>query len=162
MKKPNPRITCPTCGMLVRSNLIERHTTACGKLPDNETMLKLYKEGQLTRTEMARMWGVDHNFVRRQYERRLGITFWKRKFVRQPSVPLAGAEFAPRYGIRVMGGCEDCPEIDECRRWIDLGLWPLCCRPMQHEVALAYRDGRIAFDGDMPEWLPELVRELTP
>jgi hypothetical protein len=28
-------------------------------------------------------------------------------------------------------------------------------------VALAYLDGRIGFDGDMPQWLPEMVKELT-
>ena len=84
----------------------------------------------------------------------------RHRFTGTHVVPLAGPRFAPLMGWRSSGCTELCPGYGECCRRQELGLWPLCCVPTRHEVALAYRDGLIGFDGDMPEWLPGLVEEL--
>lgn len=79
--------------------------------------------------------------------------------VKDPVIPMADKVFAPRWGKR--GGCENCQCREECERRRDLDLWPLCCLPTRREVALAYIDGRLAIDGKLPRWLPDLVEKMT-
>jgi hypothetical protein len=78
--------------------------------------------------------------------------------------PLANQEFAPRYGgldANSNKGCtSSCPDYEQCKQRQFENLWPLCCLPTQMEVALAYRDGKIGFDHNVPEWLPEMVERI--
>jgi len=129
-----------------------------------EELRRLYGQGA-SLSKLAKKYRVGRRTILRHLER-LGI------YVKPPPPkslkltddhvkPLAGLDYAPMRG-KSTKGCMICKKHDECRRRQLQDLWPLCCIPTRLEVALAYRDGRIGHDDNMPEWLPDLVQELTP
>lgn len=148
--------TCPHCGNEIINNVYKRHVLACGKFPEEAVLKQWYKNE--TAVSIARRIGVDEEFVRRRYQL-LGINKFPcqgKKISESPA--LAGPEFAPRRGIKI--GCTDCKEYEDCKQRLEKDLWPLCCLPTRMEVFLAYREGKIGFDDNMPKWLPELMKEI--
>lgn len=153
--------TCPYCGWTISAHVYTRHVSVCRLRPDDDDLVSLWLDlGCVTR--VANEIGVDCRIARR-WLKGVGIDT-DRPLVSGSTPPtrppLAGREFAPRYS-KARSGCEGCPEYEECRRRLAVDLWTLCCIPSQHEVAWAYRDGRIGFDGNMPEWLPQVLEAIA-
>lgn len=153
---------CPYCGETFNNNLFRRHIEFCRKLPDKNTLIEL--SNTITISQLAYELGVDQGSLRQHYQR-LGIYDFKirNKHMTRDLPPLAGHDFAPRFGGRALGtntDCVSCVDYAECKGRQANNLWPLCCLPTRVEVALAFRDGKIGFDHNMPEWLPELVETI--
>jgi len=138
-------------GVQIRRNINEVH------IPE-EKLRQLCSDG-VYQKDIAKHFGVSSNTIRRHLNkhglRAQGLPQLKEVI----SENLADPIYAPLWGVKI--GCDRCKNIKECQRRQSQDLWPLCCIPTRLEVALAYRDGRIGHDDNMPEWLPELVKELT-
>ena len=150
---------CPFCDRAVPLNTWRRHVVSCSKRPTDTDLIEMWWE----LGNVAKLAGVLHVAERtvRRWFAEIGFDASHPPVLYSPPVrpPLAGQEFAPRYGPKA-NGCDGCPDHFECRRRMRRDLWPLCCIPSQHEVAWAFIDGRIGFDSDMPEWLPAVVEEM--
>jgi len=166
---------CAYCGRKYGINTLWSHERSCRKRPPDQELSRLYFGG-CSATRMCQIFGVKRWTLDRWLEdaglrgqprtvrrTRQCNTPEKFKFIGEHVFPLADPIplLAPLWGQG--GGCANCGHETECRRRIDqLDLWPLCQIPTRRDVAMAYLEGRIGFDGDMPEWLPETVEELTP
>jgi hypothetical protein len=168
------KVVCPNCGREVYANCIKRHVRACQNRPSDEELERLYDDG-VPYIRMSEKYSVGMTTIhawlndaglldrpRMMRKKRTCRTPDGYAFVVDHVLLLADPlpELAPLWGTG--GGCVNCGHEAECRRRIDqLDLWPLCQTPTRRDVALAYVDGRIGFDGKLPEWLPEMVQELT-
>jgi len=157
--------TCPVCGLSFHPKGFKRHARKCKSRPPVDELRRCYQQG-LSRRQMGKKWGVT-KYLATRWLAEAGIIEFP-SYIRTYDQDEAydqlvdpGLGLAPLWGQK--GGCESCGQSDECwRRMRDLDLWPLCQVPTRREVALAYRDGRIGFDGNLPEWLPGQVKELSP
>jgi len=168
--------TCPHCGREYSINNLHFHTRSCRKRPSDEELKRLFFDGY-PEDKLGQILGVTRYTIHKWLDEAglLGQTRTIRRrkrrcnnpetftFIQDHVFPLAepSNELAPRWGYG--GGCAYCGHEDECRRRVELlDLWPLCQVPTRLDVALAFIDGRIGFDGHLPEWLPGVVEELTP
>ena len=162
---------CDLCGRQIPVNKWESHRHSCKQRPSDDELRRMFRAG-VSYAQLGRDLNVSRTIVRSWFTA-LGLAKFKmkpgsprmRKGVQPPDGdhirPLADLQYAPMRGIYT-SGCHTCDKLEECQRRQALELWPLCCIPTRHEVALAYRDGRIGHDDNMPDWLPELVKELIP
>lgn len=157
---------CPLCGRMITTNAMAAHLKSCRRRPPNDVIHQHYRDG-VSIGRLSRIYNIRWQTAQQWYrlagyqgspERKGDVQrLYLREVDVRPNHLLAGRVFAPMLGI---SGCP-CQRIDECRRRLALDLWPLCQIPTRLDVALAYVHGRIGFDGNLPDWLPELAEELN-
>lgn len=136
------KFICPMCQGEFKSGAgLKSHERTCSKRPDDEVLTELVENGARI-SEMSGKLGVRDEILHRWLDE-IGQGDYRKNQKEWEKKPLElVTELAPLFGR--IGGCENCPVLEECQKRQVARLWALCEAPESDDVRAAVRDGLLA------------------